>query len=299
VPWETERDLPWCKVYAKFFESLSHAELDVTTLGVGIACLIIANRRGREADGSGWVVVKRGGQPMSWAGIARYAHATIDQVEKALSDLVRVGTMAHREADGAYGFPKLQRWQEDPSTERQRRKRAREAERASGGSGRFDAEPLPGFERDSEREIHGQKIEDQRSDHEEEEDPGRESHAEDHAEGESFELIPPSDGEDHPPDTILVLPCKKSSSGEHRRRRQFPVTKRYVDELRQIFVFIDVSAELVQIERWVKREPSKMKTFDGWPRCIEGWLHRANEQVRQRSGGRPPAGPQTKKPREW
>ena len=123
--WHEKHDLPWTKVYADWFDSLSHADLDVVTLGIGIKAMQIANARGRQPDGSGLLIGARGA-PLALSVLAQRAHATIEQVEGALAALEAVGTLETR--DGFYVFPNLQRWQEDPSAERQRRSRERRAE---------------------------------------------------------------------------------------------------------------------------------------------------------------------------
>jgi hypothetical protein len=122
VTWDHTRDLPWAKVYDAWFSSPSHIDLDIVTLGIGIRCMQLANRRGRQPDGSG-ALVNGAGAAMSLVGLAREAHATPEQVAAALEHLVAVGTMQKR--GDVYVFPHLQRWQEDPSAERQRRHRGK------------------------------------------------------------------------------------------------------------------------------------------------------------------------------
>lgn len=122
MTWDHTRDLPWAKVYDAWFSSPSHIDLDIVTLGIGIRCMQLANRRGRQPDGSG-ALVNGAGAAMSLVGLAREAHATPEQVAAALDQLVAVGTMQKR--GDVYVFPHLQRWQEDPSAERQRRHRGK------------------------------------------------------------------------------------------------------------------------------------------------------------------------------
>ena len=43
LDWCERRDLPWAKVYAEWFSSPSHVDLDATTLGIGVRAMQIAN----------------------------------------------------------------------------------------------------------------------------------------------------------------------------------------------------------------------------------------------------------------
>lgn len=121
LDWCERRDLPWAKVYAEWFSSPSHVDLDATTLGIGVRAMQIANQRGRRADGSG-ALLNGAGLPLSVSALAREAHATEEQAARALAELVAVGTLAIEGGD-LYVFPNLRAHQEDPSTERKRRAR--------------------------------------------------------------------------------------------------------------------------------------------------------------------------------
>ena len=158
-PWHERRDLPWSKVWMDWWTSLSHAECSAATIGIGIYLQTVANQRGREEGGAGWVL-GAGGRPMSVGAIARGAHATPDEVQEAIAELLDAGTLVQR-ADGAIGFPNLQRYQESADAARKRGQRSTDESEDSPSD---TPRKVRGHSADSPEECPAQTSDDQTSD---------------------------------------------------------------------------------------------------------------------------------------
>lgn len=122
--WHERSRLSWCKLWMRWYTSPSHRHLNAATHGVGLALLCLANEQGRCSDGSGWALDAEG-RPVSERFLAGFCNASHAEVRRAIQSLRAVGTIVERPSDGALGFPKLKHFQEDPSTERKRRAKAR------------------------------------------------------------------------------------------------------------------------------------------------------------------------------
>jgi hypothetical protein len=123
--WHEKTDLPWCKVYEKWWTSDSHLHLGGVTLAVGLRMMSIANRRGRRPDGSG-AVLGGDGLALNVASISRAARVDRRLVKRAIDELLSCGTIEER--DGIIVFPKLRAWQETDSAGRMRRHRERNSD---------------------------------------------------------------------------------------------------------------------------------------------------------------------------
>lgn len=111
--------LTWCKLHYRWWTCESHADIHVGLLGVGALLMSIANRFGRQPNGSGLVIGKTG-KVLTLAQLAHRGRCTEEYVSEALAALSDAETIEITD-DGAIRFPSLQRWQEDPSTERKRK----------------------------------------------------------------------------------------------------------------------------------------------------------------------------------
>ncbi|NIM50426.1 MAG: hypothetical protein GTO22_14450 [Gemmatimonadales bacterium] len=123
--WHEKSDLPWAKIHIGWWFSPSHAGLDITTLGLGLFALCLANRWGRREDGSGRLVDK-GGNPMTPEDIGRMRGVSSKKSRKTFADLKAVGTLSFDE-QGWY-FPNLRKWQETPGARRVREWRSRQGD---------------------------------------------------------------------------------------------------------------------------------------------------------------------------
>lgn len=122
--WETQKPRA-LKIRNSWWQGLGHLGFGVAEHAIGTFCLFAANASGRQADGSGRVVLETG-QSITTRMLARQFRLEESEVEAALQTLIEVGTLA-RTATGDLVVPNLRTWQEDPSAARKRRQRAREA----------------------------------------------------------------------------------------------------------------------------------------------------------------------------
>lgn len=139
----------WAKLWDLWWSSPSHAGFGPEEHAIGLRAMCFANRFGRQPDGSGLVCLADR-KPISMAVLGRGVGVTPDRAEAAVEMLVSVGTFLRRPDDGGLIIPHLQKWQEDPSTARHRRRNKREGEREIHA-------PTHGSE------VRGQRSEDQRS----------------------------------------------------------------------------------------------------------------------------------------
>lgn len=121
IEFHERKGLSWCKLYDRWFHCESHADIPGDILGTGTYLLLQANRWGRQPDGSGLVVSKIGA-PLTAAQLAARLRCPEAYIEAVIDALVLAETIEIT-GDGAICFPNLQRWQEDPSTQRKRRQR--------------------------------------------------------------------------------------------------------------------------------------------------------------------------------
>ena len=61
----------------------------------------------------------------------------------------------------------------------------------------------------------------------------------------------------------------------------YALLKSDVEDYKNIYKNIDVELEIKKMIRWLKDNPSKMKTKRGMPRFINGWLNRSKPSVQQ------------------
>jgi hypothetical protein len=111
------------KIWDLWWTSPSHVGFGAAEHAIGPFLMFMANRHGRQPDGSGLVVIQ-GGSPVPLEILSRRFGLSRRAVMDAIDNIVSVGTMDRRE-DGTLVFPNLKRWQEDPSAERQRRRKER------------------------------------------------------------------------------------------------------------------------------------------------------------------------------
>lgn len=124
----TSKRLPWVKLWASWYTSPSHRWLSVEArFIVGPALLTLANGPQR-----GWLL-KPSGVPLERNEIAQEFKLSNELVQRAVDELIAVGTMALRE-DGALGFPRFMRYQEHNSTPRKAKQRQRERDSHAGMS---------------------------------------------------------------------------------------------------------------------------------------------------------------------
>jgi hypothetical protein len=112
---------PWIKLWARWYETMSHSDLIAEALHTGPHLLVIAGKHGRREDGSA-ALVGPDGAALRIADLARRTRWSTRKMAEIVADLRRVGTLAV-EGD-AFVFPKFQRWQESASASRVRRHRA-------------------------------------------------------------------------------------------------------------------------------------------------------------------------------
>jgi hypothetical protein len=118
----------WAKLWDLWWSSPSHAGFGPEEHAVGLRAMCFANRFGRQADGSGLVCLADG-KPIAIAVLARGVGLSPERAAAAVEMLVSVGTFLRRAEDGGLIIPHLQKWQEDPSTARHRRRNKRDGER--------------------------------------------------------------------------------------------------------------------------------------------------------------------------
>lgn len=114
---------PWIKLWARWYESSSHALLSPEALHTGPHLLVLAGKYGRQEDGSALLVGPQG-EPLSIAELARMTRWTSAKMARILGELRQCGTMTASGA--ALCFPRFDRWQESSSAARVRRHRARD-----------------------------------------------------------------------------------------------------------------------------------------------------------------------------
>ncbi len=112
------RHLPWCRVHDTWYTTRSHVGLDGVALNIGPRLMSLAN-----ASPERGALLDAASRPISLAVLAREVRFPVSQVRRALEQLAACGTLEVR-PDGSYVFPNFRRWQETPSAERQRRRRA-------------------------------------------------------------------------------------------------------------------------------------------------------------------------------
>lgn len=106
-------------MWNSWWTSVSHADLDGFALNLGAGFLRAASL----SPDRGWLLAQTG-QPKTLETLARELRFSEQVIEKALEDLVAIGTMVRRDSDGAYGFPNFLARQESPDADRKRRDRA-------------------------------------------------------------------------------------------------------------------------------------------------------------------------------
>lgn len=227
----------WMKVYLSWFFSPSHRSFGPREHAVGLFSMAIANSRGRREDGSGWVVTALG-DAMSATEIARELNMTIDEVEGSLRLLIGVGTMVRLEC-GVLVFPQLRKWQEDPSAERQRKRRVT-----------IPVTVTQEVTRQSRVEERRQKKEDQKK-------------------SSGAQKAHPSAPEVPPEPSVLDFPCTGTGP------KTWGLTQSHLAELQNAYDTIDVLSELKKLRQRCLADPSEKKTHRGYPKRLVNWLNRA------------------------
>jgi hypothetical protein len=112
----------WIKLWARWYETTSHALLSPQALHTGPHLLTLAAKAGPDATGTAWLKAPDGGSYSldDLAKLTRWPKRTLDKV---LGELRQAGTVIY--APNVWGFPNFQRWQESPSAARVRRHRLR------------------------------------------------------------------------------------------------------------------------------------------------------------------------------
>lgn len=111
---------PWIKLWARWYESSSHALLSAEALHTGPHLLTIAGKFGRRDDGSAALVGPQG-EALTIAALAKMTRWTSAKMARIVAELRQCGTL---DVDGAtYCFPRFTRWQESSSASRVRKHR--------------------------------------------------------------------------------------------------------------------------------------------------------------------------------
>ena len=115
---------PWIKLWARWYESTSHALLSPHALHTGPHLLIIASRHGIAGDSA--YLVGPNGDPLSFGDLARLTRWPPKNIAKIVAELIQCQTMAVETDRGTvHLFPNFRRWQESPSAARVRKHRER------------------------------------------------------------------------------------------------------------------------------------------------------------------------------